>query len=64
MHRESPTLSLVEREMIVVAMSAQHECVYCVVAHGALLRIYSKQPHLSDQISINFVMRLLPSRSG
>ncbi len=54
MHRESPTLSLVEREMIVVAMSAQHECVYCVVAHGALLRIYSKQPHLSDQISINF----------
>jgi uncharacterized peroxidase-related enzyme len=40
--------------MIVVAMSAQHECLYCVVAHGALLRIYSKQAHLSDQIAINF----------
>lgn len=54
MERESPTLSLAEREMIVVAMSAQHECLYCVVAHGALLRIYSKQPHLSDQIAINY----------
>ena len=54
MERQSPTLSLAEREMIVVAMSAQHECLYCVVAHGALLRIYSKQPHLSDQIAINF----------
>ncbi|HZJ94122.1 MAG TPA: peroxidase-related enzyme [Thiopseudomonas sp.] len=54
MERESPTLSLAEREMIVVAMSAQHECLYCVVAHGALLRIYTKQPHLSDQIAINF----------
>lgn len=54
MDHESPTLTLAEREMIVVAMSAQHECLYCVVAHGALLRIYSKQPHLSDQIAINF----------
>ncbi|MDY0250222.1 MAG: peroxidase-related enzyme [Pseudomonas sp.] len=54
MERESPTLSIVDREMIVVAMSAQHECLYCVVAHGALLRIYSKQAHLSDQIAINF----------
>lgn len=54
MERESPSLSLVEREMIVVAMSAQHECLYCVVAHGALLRVYSKQAHLSDQIAINF----------
>lgn len=54
MERESPGLSLAEREMIVVAMSAQHECLYCVVAHGALLRIYSKQAHLSDQIAINY----------
>lgn len=54
MERESPALSMVDREMIVVAMSAQHECLYCVVAHGALLRIYAKQPHLSDQIAINF----------
>ncbi len=54
MERESPTLSLVEREMIVVAMSAQHQCLYCVVAHGALLRIYAKSPTLSDQIAVNF----------
>lgn len=54
MERESATLSLADREMIVVAMSAQHECLYCVVAHGALLRIYSKKPHLSDQVAINF----------
>lgn len=54
MERESATLSLVEREMIVVAMSAQHQCLYCVVAHGALLRIYAKAPTLSDQVAINF----------
>ena len=54
MERESAALSLAEREMIVVAMSAQHECLYCVIAHGALLRIYAKQPHLSDQLAINF----------
>lgn len=54
MERESATLSLVDREMIVVAMSAQHQCLYCVVAHGALLRIYAKAPTLSDQIAINF----------
>ena len=54
LERESPTLSIAEREMIVVAMSSQHNCLYCVVAHGALLRIYAKAPTLSDQIAINF----------
>lgn len=54
MERDSATLSLVEREMIVVAISAHHQCLYCVVAHGALLRIYAKAPTLSDQVAINF----------
>lgn len=54
MERQSETLSLAEREMIVVAMSAQHECLYCVVAHGALLRIYAKDPLIADQVAINF----------
>ncbi len=47
-------LSKAEREMIVVATSAHNQCLYCVISHGALLRIYSKQPLLADQIAINF----------
>ncbi len=43
-----------EREMIVVATSAQNKCLYCVVAHGAILRIREKNPQLSDQISTNY----------
>ncbi len=47
-------LSKAEREMIVVATSARNQCLYCVVSHGALLRIFSKQPLLADQIAINY----------
>jgi uncharacterized peroxidase-related enzyme len=47
-------LSKAEREMIVVATSAVNDCQYCVVAHGAILRIRSKNPFLSDQIAINY----------
>lgn len=54
MLRESDSLSMAEKEMIVVATSARHGCLYCVVAHGAVLRIYSKDPHLADQIAINY----------
>jgi uncharacterized peroxidase-related enzyme len=43
-----------EREMIVVATSAVNECLYCVVAHGALLRIYEKKPLLADQVAVNY----------
>lgn len=43
-----------EREMIVVATSGANQCLYCVVAHGALLRIYEKQPLLADQVAVNF----------
>ncbi len=42
-----------EREMIIVATSAANHCLYCVVAHGAILRIYEKKPHLADQVAIN-----------
>lgn len=53
MTRESASLTPAEREMIVVAISARHGCLYCVVAHGALLRIYAKDPLLADQLAIN-----------
>lgn len=43
-----------EREMIVVATSAENNCLYCVVAHGAILRIREKHAQISDQIAINY----------
>ncbi|CAB3684139.1 peroxidase-related enzyme [Paraburkholderia rhynchosiae] len=42
-----------EREMIVVTTSAVNDCLYCVVAHGAILRIYEKAPLLADQVAVN-----------
>ena len=47
-------LSKAEREMIVVATSGANECQYCVVAHGAILRIRAKDPLIADQIAINY----------
>jgi len=47
-------LSKGEREMIVVATSAHNQCIYCVVAHGAILRIREKNPQLADQIATNY----------
>ena len=44
-----------EREMIVVATSAHNQCIYCVVAHGAILRIREKNPQLADQIAANYL---------
>jgi uncharacterized peroxidase-related enzyme len=46
-------LTKAEREMIVVATSGANDCLYCVVAHGALVRIYEKNPYLADQIATN-----------
>src|SRR6187399_1495123 len=43
-----------EKEMIIVATSGANECLYCVVAHGALLRIYEKKPLLADQVAVNY----------
>jgi uncharacterized peroxidase-related enzyme len=42
-----------EREMIVTATSAANHCLYCVVAHGAILRIYEKKPLVADQVAVN-----------
>ena len=47
-------LSRAEREMIVLAVSRINACTYCTIAHGAALRILSKDPHLADQISANY----------
>lgn len=54
MEREGDSLTKAEKEMIVVAVSADHGCLYCVVAHGAILRILAKDPLLADQISVNY----------
>lgn len=43
-----------EREMIVTTTSALNHCLYCVIAHGAILRIYEKDPLIADQLSINY----------
>ena len=47
-------LSKAEREMIVVATSAANQCHYCVVSHGAILRIRAKNPLIADQIANNY----------
>lgn len=47
-------LSKAEREMIVVATSSPNECQYCVVAHGAILRIRAKDPLIADQVATNY----------
>jgi len=49
------TLTKAEREMIIVATSAANDCLYCVVAHGALLRVYAKAPLLADQVATNYI---------
>ncbi len=46
-------LSKAEKEMIVVATSGLSQCPYCVIAHGAILRIYAKNPHIADQVAIH-----------
>ena len=47
-------LSKAEREMIIVATSGANDCLYCIVAHGAILRIYAKNPLVADQIAVNY----------
>lgn len=53
MLKETPGLGKAEREMIVVATSGANQCQYCVVAHGAILRIYDRNPLIADQVAIN-----------
>ncbi|RVU47280.1 peroxidase-related enzyme [Rubrivivax rivuli] len=51
--KDTGSLSKGEREMIIVATSAANQCLYCVVAHGAILRVYEKAPLVADQVAVN-----------
>ena len=52
--KDGGSLSKGEREMIIVATSAANQCLYCVVAHGAILRVYEKKPLIADQLAVNY----------
>jgi uncharacterized peroxidase-related enzyme len=54
MLREGSNLTKGEREMIITTTSAANHCLYCVVAHGAILRIYEKKPMVADQVAVNY----------
>ncbi|MDB5829969.1 MAG: putative peroxidase [Variovorax sp.] len=54
MLKEEGSLTKGDREMIVTTTSAANQCLYCVVAHGALLRIYEKKPLVADQVAVNY----------
>jgi uncharacterized peroxidase-related enzyme len=54
MLKEGGSLTKGDREMIVTTTSAANQCLYCVVAHGAILRIYEKKPMVADQVAVNY----------
>ena len=54
MLKEEGSLTKGDREMIVTTTSAANNCLYCVVAHGAILRIYEKKPLVADQVAVNY----------
>ena len=62
MLKEGGGLTKGDREMIVVATSAANQCLYCVVAHGAILRIYEKKPLVADQVAVNYRKADIPPR--
>jgi uncharacterized peroxidase-related enzyme len=55
-------LTKAEKEMIVVATSSHNQCLYCIVAHGAILRVYSKNPLIADQVAGNYLKADLSPR--
>jgi len=57
-------LTKAEREMIVVATSGANDCLYCIVAHGAILRIYAKNPLVADQVATNYRKADITPRQG
>ena len=57
MLKEDSNLTKGDREMIVTTTSAANHCLYCVIAHGAILRIYEKKPLVADQVAINLDMQ-------
>jgi uncharacterized peroxidase-related enzyme len=62
MLKQEGSLTKGEREMIVTATSAANQCLYCVVAHGAILRIHEKKPLVADQVAINYRKADIPPR--
>jgi uncharacterized peroxidase-related enzyme len=61
MLRESG-LTKAEREMIVVAVAGANDCLYCFVAHGAILRVYAKNPLVADQVGVNYLKADISAR--
>ncbi|MGY1593751.1 peroxidase-related enzyme [Geodermatophilus sp. SYSU D00965] len=62
MDKETPGLSKADREIVVVATSAANDCLYCVVAHGAIARIRARDPHIADQVAVDWRKAPLPPR--
>ena len=62
MDKETPGLSKADRELVVVATSAANDCLYCVVAHGAIARIRARDPYLADQVAVDWRKAPLPAR--
>jgi len=60
--KDTGSLTKGEREMIIVATSAANHCLYCVVAHGAILRIHEKKPLVADQVAVNWRKAEIPPR--
>ena len=54
MDKDSPGLSTADRELVVVATSAANDCLYCVVAHGAIARIRTRDPYLADLVAVDW----------
>jgi uncharacterized peroxidase-related enzyme len=54
MDKETPGLTKADREIIVVATSAENDCLYCVVAHGAIARIRARNPRIADQVATDW----------
>ncbi|XP_056149888.1 uncharacterized protein si:ch211-175m2.5 [Lampris incognitus] len=62
MNKDTGRLTKADRELIVVATSIHNQCLYCVVSHSALHRIYSKRPNLADQVIVNYKNAALSAR--
>ena len=54
MDREGSNMSKADKEMIIVTISGQNNCQFCVVAHGAILRVVKKDPYISDQLAVSY----------
>ena len=60
MVKDTGSLTKADREMIVTTTSAKNNCLYCVMAHGAILRIYAKNPLVADQVAVNHHKQGIP----